>query len=256
MSRFTGTVLITGATAGIGAACARAFAAEGARLLLAARRTDRLEELAAELREAHGTESHLVALDVRDAGVVSLVLEHLPPEWSAIDVLVNNAGLARGLATIQEGEFRDWEEMIDTNVKGVLYVTRAVLPGMVKRKRGHVINIGSIVGSEVAPKAAVYSATKSALETLTTGLRLDLFGTPVRVTLVHPGLVETEFSVVRFRGDEERAAQVYAGYKPLDPEDIADAVLYAATRPAHVNIDRMVVKPTAQARVGMIAKTE
>ena len=256
MSRFTGTVLITGATAGIGAACARAFAAAGARLLLAARRTDRLEALAAELREAHGTESRLVALDVRDAGVVSMFLEHLPPEWSAIDVLVNNAGLARGLATLQEGEFRDWEEMIDTNVKGVLYVTRAVLPGMVQRGRGHVINIGSIVGSEVAPKAAVYSATKSALETITTGLRLDLFGTPVRVTLVHPGLVETEFSVVRFRGDEERAAQVYAGYKPLEPEDIADAVLYAATRPAHVNIDRMVVKPTAQARVGMIAKAE
>src|SRR5215207_9437301 len=159
MSRFTGTVLITGATAGIGAACARAFAAEGARLLLAARRTDRLEALAAELREAHGTETHLVALDVRDAGVVSMVLEHLPPEWSAIDVLVNNAGLARGLATIQEGEFRDWEEMIDTNVKGVLYVTRAVLPGMVERGRGHVINIGSIVANEIAPRAAVYSAT-------------------------------------------------------------------------------------------------
>ena len=256
MSRFTGTVLITGATAGIGAACARAFAAEGARLLLAARRTERLEALAAELREAYGTETHLVALDVRDAGVVSMFLEHLPPEWSAIDVLVNNAGLARGLATIQEGEFRDWEEMIDTNVKGVLYVTRAVLPGMVERGRGHVINIGSIVGSEVAPKAAVYSATKSALETITTGLRLDLFGTPIRVTLVHPGLVETEFSVVRFRGDEERAAQVYSGYKPLDPEDIADAVLYAATRPAHVNIDRMVVKPTDQARVGMIHRKQ
>ena len=256
MSRFTGTVLVTGATAGIGAACARAFAEAGARLVLAARRVDRLESLAAELRDAYGTESHLVALDVRDAGVVSRVLEDLPMEWRAIDLLINNAGLARGLAKIQEGEFRDWEEMIDTNVKGVLYVTRAVLPGMVERGRGHVINIGSIVASEIAPKAAVYSATKAALDTITTGLRLDLFGTPIRVTIVHPGLVETEFSLVRFRGDEQRAAEIYAGYKPLEPADIADAVLYAATRPPHVNIDRMVVKPTAQAKVGMIYKAE
>ena len=254
MSRFTGTVLVTGATAGIGAACARAFAGAGARLVLAARRVDRLESLAAELRDAHGTDSHLVALDVRDAGVVSRVLEDLPAEWHAIDLLVNNAGLARGLAKIHEGEFRDWEEMIDTNVKGVLYVTRAVLPGMVKRGRGHVINIGSIVAAEIAPRAAVYSATKAALDTITTGLRLDLFGTPIRVTIVHPGLVETEFSLVRFRGDEQRAAEIYAGYQPLEPADIADAVLYAATRPAHVNIDRMVVKPTAQARVGMISR--
>ncbi|MBW3630368.1 MAG: SDR family NAD(P)-dependent oxidoreductase [Gemmatimonadetes bacterium] len=254
MSGFTGTVLITGATAGIGAACARAFGQAGARLILAGRRVDRLEALAGELRDAHGTDSHRIALDVRDAGVVSRVLEDLPTDWRAVDLLINNAGLARGLAPIQEGEFRDWEEMIDTNVKGVLYVTRAVLPGMVRRGRGHVINIGSIVASEVAPNAAVYSATKAALETITTGLRLDLFGTPIRVTIVHPGLVETEFSVVRFRGDEQRAADIYAGYKPLEPADIADAVLYAATRPPHVNIDQLTVKPTAQARVGMIDK--
>ena len=254
MSRFTGTVLITGASAGIGEACARAFASAGARLLLAARRADRLEALAAELRESHGTESHLLELDVRDAGVVTRVLEDLPADWREVDVLVNNAGLARGFAKIQEGDFRDWEEMIDTNIKGVLYVSRAVLPGMVERDRGHVINIGSIVGSDVAPNAAVYSATKAALDTLTKGLRMDLFGTRVRVTVVHPGLVETEFSVVRFRGDEERAAGVYSGYRPLEAADIADAVLFVATRPPHVNVDQIVVKPTAQARVGMVYK--
>lgn len=254
MYRFDGTALITGASAGIGAACARAFAGAGARLLLAARRADRLEELAAELRDAHGTETHLLELDVRDAGVVTRVLEDLPAEWSQVDLLVNNAGLARGLATIQQGDFRDWDEMIDTNLKGVLYVTRAVLPGMVDRRRGHVVNIGSIVGADVAPNAAVYSATKAALDTLTRGLRMDLFGTPVRVTVVHPGLVETEFSVVRFRGDAGRAAGVYEGYQPLLPDDIADAVLFAATRPPHVNIDQMVVKPTAQAKVGMVHK--
>ena len=254
MSPFTGTVLITGASAGIGEACARAFAGAGARLLLAARRGERLEALATELREAHGTESHILELDVRDAGVVTRVLGDLPAEWREVDVLVNNAGLARGVARIQDGDFRDWEEMIDTNVKGVLYVSRVVLPGMVERDRGHVINIGSIVGADVAPNAAVYSATKAALDTLTKGFRLDLFGTKVRVTVVHPGLVETEFSVVRFRGDDERASGVYSGYRPLDAADIADAVLFAATRPPHVNVDQMVVKPTAQARVGMVYK--
>ena len=252
MYRFDGTVLITGASAGIGEACARAFAAAGARLLLAARRRERLEALAAELRDAHGTETHLVALDVRDAGTVARVLEDLPPAWSEIDILLNNAGLSRGLDPVQRGEMRDWEEMIDTNVKGALYVTRAVLPGMVARGRGHVINLGSVAAHDVYPGGAVYCATKSALDAITRGLRMDLFGTPVRVSTVDPGMVETEFSVVRFRGDEHRAADVYEGMQPLVATDIADLILYAATRPPHVNVDSIVVKPVAQARVGMV----
>ena len=222
--------------------------------MLAARRTDRLEALAAELREAHGTETLLLELDVRDAGVVSRVLEDLAPEWAALDVLVNNAGLSRGLDKVHEGHLFDWEEMIDTNVKGLLYVTRAVLPGMVKRGRGHVVNIGSIAGHEAYPGGAVYCATKAAVRTINTGLRLDLFGTPVRVTGIDPGAVETEFSVVRFRGDEERAAEVYEGYQPLTADDVADAVLWAATRPPHVNVDEILIKCTAQARAGMVYK--
>jgi 3-hydroxy acid dehydrogenase / malonic semialdehyde reductase len=254
MSLTDRTVLITGASAGIGAAAARLFAAAGARLLLAARRVDRLRELAAELRATHGTETHLLELDVRDAGVVSRVLEDLPPEWSAIDILVNNAGLSRGLDRVHEAELRDWEEMIDTNVKGLLYVTRAVLPGMVQRGRGHVINLGSIAGDEVYVGGSVYCATKAAVATITTGLRLDLFGTPIRVSLISPGVAETEFSVVRFRGDDDRAATVYEGYQPLTAEDIADNIFYVATRPPHVNVDELVVKCTAQARTGMVHK--
>ena len=254
MSLTDRTVLITGASAGIGAATARLFAGAGARLLLAARRVDRLRELAAELRAAHGTDTHLLELDVRDAGVVSRVLEDLPPEWGAIDVLVNNAGLSRGLDKVHEAELRDWEEMIDTNVKGVLYVTRAVLPGMVQRGRGHVINLGSISAYEVYAGGSVYCATKSALATITTGLRLDLFGTPIRVSLISPGAAETEFSAVRFRGDEERAATVYAGYQPLTAEDIADNIFYVATRPPHVNVDEIIVKCVAQARSTMVHK--
>ncbi|HET7322295.1 MAG TPA: SDR family NAD(P)-dependent oxidoreductase [Longimicrobiaceae bacterium] len=254
MYRFDGTILITGASAGIGAACARAFAAAGARLVLAARRSDRLESLAAELRDAHGTESHLLTLDVRDAGVVTRVLAELPPEWSEIDLLLNNAGLSRGLDPVQQGEIVDWEEMIDTNVKGLLYVTRAIAPGMVERGRGHIVNIGSTAGHEVYPGGAVYCATKHAEGAITRGLRLDLVGTGVRVTTVDPGLVETEFSVVRFRGDRERADRVYQGFQPLEPDDVADAVLYAATRPAHVDIDEIIIKPTAQANSTTVAR--
>ena len=256
MASFDGTVLITGASAGIGAACAHAFAEAGARLLLAARRLERMEELAAAVRAAHGTECHLLELDVRDAGVVSRVLEDLPAEWAAIDVLVNNAGLSRGLEKVHEAHLFDWEEMIDTNVKGLLYVTRAVLPGMVQRGRGHVINLGSVAATEPYSGGAVYGGTKSAVRTISTGLRLDLFGTPVRVTHLDPGAVETEFSVVRFRGDDQRAATVYEGYQPLTAEDVADAILWAATRPPHVNVDEITIKCTAQARTGMVYKGE
>jgi 3-hydroxy acid dehydrogenase/malonic semialdehyde reductase len=245
-------VLITGASAGIGAACARAFAAAGARLVLAARRAARLEGLAAELREAHGTEAYLVALDVRDREAVAHALSRLPAEWAEIDVLVNNAGLGRGLDKLYEGEPAEWDEMIDTNVKGLLYVTRAVVPGMVARGRGHVVNLGSIAGHEVYPAGAVYCATKHAVTAITRGLRMDLLGTRVRVSTVDPGMVETEFSVVRFRGDQERAGSVYAGMTPLTPEDIADAVLWCATRPPHVNIDEIILKPTDQASAMLV----
>jgi 3-hydroxy acid dehydrogenase/malonic semialdehyde reductase len=246
------TVLVTGASAGIGAACARAFAAAGARLVLGARRTGRLEALAAELRDAHGAESHLLELDVRDAGAVSAAVAGLPAEWAEIDVLVNNAGLGRGLEKAHEGDPADWDEMVDTNVKGLLYVTRAVVPGMVARGRGHVVNIGSVAGHEVYPGGAVYCATKHAVGAITKGLRMDLLGTGVRVSTVDPGLVETEFSVVRFRGDQERADRVYAGLTPLVADDIADAVLWCATRPPHVNIDEIIVKPTAQASATLV----
>jgi serine 3-dehydrogenase len=241
-------VLITGASAGIGAACARAFAREGARLVLAARRTDRLEALAKEI----GGECHLVALDVRDAAAVAGTLGGLPAEWAEVDVLVNNAGLGRGMEKLHEGSPADWDEMIDTNVKGLLYATGALVPGMVARGRGHVINIGSVAGHEVYPGGAVYCATKHAVGAITRGLRMDLLGTGVRVSTVDPGMVETEFSVVRFKGDEERARRVYANMDPLTPDDIADAVVWCATRPPHVNIDEIILKPTDQASVSQV----
>ena len=252
MTRFSGTVLITGASAGIGAACAHAFAAAGARLILAARREDRLETLASELSEAHGTETHLIQLDVRDSGVVAHAFGDLPDAWSEIDILVNNAGLSRGLEPVHEGETRDWDEMIDTNVKGLLYATRAILPRMVQRGQGHVINIGSTAGHEVYPGGAVYCATKHAVNAISQGLRIDLLGTDVRVTTVDPGMVETDFSLIRFHGDRDRAAQVYRGLQPLTPDDVADVVLFAATRPPHVNIDEVILRPTAQATSTMV----
>jgi 3-hydroxy acid dehydrogenase/malonic semialdehyde reductase len=240
------TVLITGASAGIGAACARAFAAEGARLLLSARRADRLHELADKLR---GGGTHVLALemDVRDGGAVADALGALPAEWSALDVLVNNAGLGRGLDKLWEGSPAEWDEMVDTNVKGLLYVTRAVMPGMVARGHGHVINLGSVAGHEVYPGGAVYCATKHAVGAITRALRLDAVGTGVRVSTVDPGMVETEFSVVRFRGDEARAKNVYRDMTPLTPDDIAETIVWVATRPPHVNIDEIIIKPTDQA---------
>jgi len=247
-------VCVTGASAGIGLACAQAFAAQGAKLILAARRRDKLAALAAELKAVFGTASHIVALDVRDRRAVDKAVKELPAKWRAIEVLVNNAGLSRGLDKIQEGKISDWEEMIDTNVKGLLYVSRAVLPGMVERGRGHVINIGSIAGREVYPGGNVYCATKSAVAALTKGMRLDLNGTGVRVTTVDPGLTETEFSIVRFHGDAEKAGKTYKGFMPLIAEDIADAVVYAATRPLHVDVAAMLVLPTAQASTMLVHK--
>jgi serine 3-dehydrogenase len=245
-------VFITGASSGIGRSCARAFAAQGAKLILAARRAERLEELAAGLKTEHGSPIHILKLDVRDANAVEQAMSGLPPEWRAIEVLVNNAGLSRGLAKLHEGKLQDWEEMIDTNLKGLLYVSRAVIPRMVARGRGHVINIGSIAGHEVYPLGNVYNATKFGVRALTKGLRLDLNGTGLRVTSVDPGMTETEFSLVRFRGDGERAGKTYQGFTPLTPDDIADAVVYCATRPLHVDVAEMIVMPTDQASTTVV----
>jgi 3-hydroxy acid dehydrogenase/malonic semialdehyde reductase len=243
------TVMITGASAGIGAACAESFAREGARLVLAARRLPRLEELAGRLLEAHGAETHLIELDVRDREAVDAAVAGLPAEWAAIDVLVNNAGLSRGLDKVHEGWHVDWEEMIDTNVKGLLWVSRAVLPGMVARDQGHVINLGSVAGRQVYPGGNVYCATKHAVRALNQGMRIDLLGTRVRVSSVDPGLVETEFSEVRFRGDSERAAKTYRNFPPLTAADVAEAVLFCATRPPHVAVQDLLIMPQDQAAV-------
>lgn len=240
-------VLITGASAGIGEACARAFAAAGADLILAARTLPKLESLAKELSASHGVRVLPLMLDVRHRVAVERTLGSLEPDWADVDVLVNNAGLGRGMDKLHEGNPDEWDEMLDTNVKGLLSVTRFVVPGMVARGRGHVINVGSLAGRETYPGGNVYCATKFAVKALTRGLKMDLLGTPIRVTTIDPGMVETDFSVVRFRGDKERAAKVYENIEALRPEDIADAVLWAATRPPRVNITEMVVLPTAQA---------
>lgn len=243
--------LITGASAGIGAATARLFAANGAHLILAARRGELVEALAAELRARDGVEVLALTLDVRGQEEVAAAIAGLPERWQAIDILVNNAGLSRGLEKLHEGIHQDWEEMIDTNVKGLLYVSRAVLPGMVQRGSGHVVNLGSIAGREAYPGGNVYCATKAAVAQLTRGMRIDLLGTNVRVTCIEPGMVETEFSMVRFHGNAERAAKVYQGLQPLTGEDIADAILWAVTRPPHVQIHDMLITPTAQASATM-----
>ena len=241
------TVLVTGASSGIGAACAEVFADAGCRLVLAARRLDRLEVMAQRLRREHDSEVLVGTLDVRDRLAVDAWVEGLDPAWSDIDVLVNNAGLARGLSTIHEGDINDWEEMIDTNVKGLLWVTRAVLRGMVARGSGHVVNIGSIAGHETYPGGNVYCASKHAVTAIGRALNIDVLGTGVRVSSVDPGLVKTEFSEVRFHGDRRRADAVYYGLEPLSGRDVADAVFFCATRPPHANVREMILMPSAQA---------
>ncbi len=241
-------VLITGASSGIGRATAKAFAEQGARLLLCARRIERLAELTRELAALEADpDVYSFRLDVQDALAVNETLANLPEEWKAIDILVNNAGLSRGLMKLQEDDPQNWEEMIDTNVKGLLYVTRAVVPGMLERGAGHVINMGSTAGHQTYANGAVYCATKAAEKAISEGLRIDLIGTPVRCTSVDPGMVETEFASVRFRGDQEKAAKVYQNITPLQPEDVADAIVWAATRPAHVSIHTIVMTTIDQA---------
>jgi 3-hydroxy acid dehydrogenase/malonic semialdehyde reductase len=245
-------VFITGASSGIGESMAQAFASQGAKILMCARRAERLEKLAQTLEYEHKVAAYYFRLDVRDQPAVDRAIAGLLPEWRAIDVLVNNAGLSRGLDKLPQGLVDDWEEMIDTNVKGLLFVSRAVIPGMIERGRGHIINIGSIAGHEVYPAGNVYCATKFAVRALSKGLRLDLNGTPIRVSEVAPGMVETEFSLVRFHGDAERAGKVYQGLTPLGPDDIADAAVWCATRPLHVNVSEIVVMPTAQASTTLV----
>lgn len=245
-------VFITGASSGIGKSTALKFAELGSHLLLCARRKERLDSLAQELRNRFKINVHTFQLDVRNQKAVEQSLNTLTEEWKKISVLVNNAGLSRGLDTIQEGKISDWDEMIDTNVKGLLYVTRAVLPGMIERNEGHIINIGSVAGFWVYPKGNVYNASKFAVNALTQGMKMDLLGTPIRVTEIDPGLVETEFSEVRFHGDKERAAVVYKGLTPLSPDDVADTIVWAATRPPHVNINNIVMMTRDQASPTMV----
>ena len=247
-------VLITGASSGIGRSCAKQFAAAGARLLLAARRIDRLETLALELNAEYGTDVYYVELDVRNREWVAEVVANLPTAWREIDILINNAGLSRGLDRLHTGAIEDWEEMIDTNIKGLLYVSRAVIPGMVERNAGHVINIGSLASRAAYPGGNVYCGSKAAVRTISAGLKIDLLGTAVRVSEVDPGLVETEFSDVRFHGDTDRAKQTYDGLTPLTPDDIAEIILFCATRPAHVNLSELLVVPTDQATATQVAR--
>ncbi len=248
--------LITGATSGIGRATALALAREGVHPILIGRRETRLQEIGREIEQKYRRRWLALPLDVRHQREVQQKIDTLPVEWQAIEILINNAGLARGVSKLQEGELTDWEEMIDTNVKGLLYITRAVVPGMVRRQKGDVVNIGSIAGHEVYPGGNVYCATKHAVNALTKGLRVDLVDTPIRVSSIDPGLVETEFSIVRFHGDEQRAKNVYTGMEPLHPEDIAEGIIFIVSRPAHVQIADMIIFPTAQRSATIVSRKE
>jgi NADP-dependent 3-hydroxy acid dehydrogenase YdfG len=244
--------LITGATSGIGEATARLLAKNNFSLIICGRRKDRLDNLSKELSVF--TKITQLSFDVRDRAAVGKAWASLPAEWKNVDVLINNAGNAHGLDPVQSGNVDDWDAMMDINVKGLLYISRDVLPVMVERKSGHVINIGSIAGKEVYPNGNVYSASKFAVDALTKGMRIDLNAYNIKVTAIHPGMVETEFSIVRFKGDDNRAANVYKGVKPLVAEDIADVILFTLTRPAHVVIADLVVLPTAQASATVVKR--
>ncbi|MCI4670930.1 MAG: SDR family oxidoreductase [Bacteroidia bacterium] len=237
------TILITGATAGIGEATAELFSHQGHRLILTGRREERLEALKNRLQ----TEVLCLAFDVRNQDEVGNKLENLPEAWQDIDILVNNAGLAVGKGPLQEGLIDDWERMLDTNVKGLLYVSRSIAPGMIARKKGHIINVGSIAGKEVYPGGNVYCASKHAVDALSKAMRIDMLQHGIKVTNVAPGLVETEFSMVRFKGDKDRADNVYNGMEPLRGKDVAEVIAYVASTPPHVTINDIVVMPTAQA---------
>lgn len=244
--------LITGATSGIGEATAELFAREGYNLILTGRRNDRLEKLGARLNDKYNIEVAVTEFDVRNRADVIENLEGLPAKWKKVDVLINNAGLSQGLDPIDKGDSHDWDTMIDTNVKGLLYVSKVVINWMIENGTGHIINIGSIAGKEVYPNGNVYCASKHAVDALSQGMRIDLLKHGIKVSAVHPGAVETEFSVVRFKGDEARAKKVYEGFEPLVAADIAETIWFIVSRPAHVNINDIVVMPTAQATGTMI----
>jgi NADP-dependent 3-hydroxy acid dehydrogenase YdfG len=239
--------LITGATSGIGNATAHKLAQNGFNVIITGRRHDLLDSLKKELGIKYKADVFTLNFDIRDPKAVGKIIDELPESWRKIDVLINNAGLAAGFNPIQSGDVSDWEQMIDTNIKGLLYITRKVAPIMIENGHGHIVNIGSIAGKEVYENGNVYCATKSAVDALTKGMRIDLVNYNIKVTSIDPGAVETEFSLVRFKGDSSRAAKVYEGFKPLIAEDIADAILYVVTRPPHVNITDMLITPTAQA---------
>ena len=244
------TIFITGATSGFGKACAHSFAHEGHRIIITGRRADRLETEAENLLKMYGVEVLTLNFDVRDRDAVKLAIDSIPENWRNIDVLINNAGLAAGSDPLQDGNLDDWDTMIDTNIKGLLYVTKNVFPLLLQSEYPHIVNIGSIAGKEVYAKGNVYCATKFAVDALTRAMRIDMLSHGIKVSQVAPGAAETEFSQVRFKGDKEAAANVYKGFKPLEAEDISNAVLWITSLPAHVNINDMVIMPTAQASPG------
>jgi len=246
--------MITGATAGIGKACAIKLAQNGYHLILTGRRTELLETLKQELESTYSINTQLLNFDVRQKEEVQKHIKQLPQAWKKIDLLINNAGLALDLTPIQDGDINDWETMIDTNVKGLLYVSKEVMPLMMAQQKGHIINIGSIAGKETYPNNNAYCATKHAVDSLTKTMRMDLVSYGIKVTAIHPGAVDTEFSIVRYKGDKEKANNTYKGFTPLYAEDIADAIYYCCQLPSHVNINDMVIMPTAQASAGIIHK--
>jgi 3-hydroxy acid dehydrogenase / malonic semialdehyde reductase len=253
MNRIT---LITGATSGIGRSCAYVFAQNNHDLIITGRRKERLDEISNELKSKYNINVHSLCFDIRDNESVKKAISSLPEEWKKVEILINNAGLAVGLSTLQDGDIDDWERMIDTNVKGLLYISRAVLPLLVSQNHGHVINIGSIAGKEVYPNGNVYCGTKHAVDAITKSMRMDLVKHGIRVTQVAPGAVETEFSLVRFKGDKQKAESIYNGFQPLSPDDIATVVYYTTTLPGHVNINDLVLMPTAQASATVFNKFE
>ena len=247
-------VFIAGATSGIGKAAADLFAKDGAKLLLCARRFEKLEQIKKEYEEKYNSEVHIFKLDVRSSIDVEHEINSLPDKWKKIDLLLNNAGLSRGLDKIQDGKIQDWDEMIDTNVKGLLYVSRSVIPLMLKMESAHIINLGSIAGRELYPGGNVYCASKFAVDAITKGMRIDLMDTPIKVSTVDPGLVKTDFSLVRFRGDEEKAKIPYKGIEPLSAEDVAETIFYVATRNDNVNIAEVIMFPKAQAGAAFVQR--
>jgi len=250
----TKTVLITGSTSGIGKACAIKFASQGWNVIINGRRKGHLDEIKKEIENSSNSKAFPLPFNVSDKNAVNTAIDNLPKEWRNIDLLINNAGLAVGLDPIHKGNSDDWDAMIDTNIKGLLYVTKAIVPLMIKRKSGHIINIGSIAAKDVYPKGNVYCGTKRAVEAITFGMRMDLLDFNIKVSLVNPGATETEFSLVRFKGDIEKAENVYKGYKPLSGEDVANVIYFAATLPPHVNINDLLLMPTAQASANFFNK--